>query len=287
LVLAAVLSGCAGVSEPSETAAPSTQAKATTDTGGLEGKVLSDEGMPLGGSQVAIVDLNKVAQAGEDGSYAISEITPGKYQVYTQRLGYQSKAQAVEIRANQVTTLNIELAVMPIVEPTHGTVIWRGYMKCSSYLAAAYSEECGEGVGTPVGTFGKNSANKIDYDWDIPERPATLLTETTWEKVSTFAAAMRVIIVKDLKCEPECKWEKKYADASGGSPVRLIVDEAALPSAASAYPLNTTVRHWAGRDSSSTTGSLIVILDQPFEVYKTEFFGAKIPDDKWSALPKA
>jgi hypothetical protein len=95
---------------------------------------------------------------------------------------------------------------------------------------------------------------------------------------------MRVIIVKNMACEPFCEWDALYADAETGSPVRLVIDGDDLED--EELPLRLTVRHWAAL-GTGPTDPVKLITEQPFEVYKTEFFGVPMDDvdPEFSALP--
>jgi hypothetical protein len=284
LAIVAALAGCVG-DGGGQSVDPSPSPGVSDDAGAVQGAVLTDEGLPIGGAQVALLTGDASTTTAADGTYVLGDLAPGRVQLQVQKIGFEANVVPVEIVAGQVTRTDVVLAPVAVVEARHVTVIWRGFMACSISNELFLSEECGEGVGTPVGTFGKDPNNKIDYDFDLMEQPQTLLTETTWEPASTFAGAMYVTIVKNLRCEPVCESDKTYETVEGPSPVRVIVDGDSFPDDAGEYPLNTTVRHWAGR--SDMAAGMSIILEQPFEVYKTEFFGTPIPSEDWSALPES
>ncbi len=280
----AALAGCIGGDDAEgQQATPTPTAQVTEDTGGIEGVVTTDEGLPIAGASVGVPELDAEAITGADGTYALSDLAPGSYQIFIQKIGYESLGKGIDVRPGEVTRVDVQLAPQPVAEPRQSTVIWNGYMKCSIATQLFLSEECGEGVGTPVGTFGKDPNNKIDWHFEQLEQPATLLTETWWEPASDFANRMNVLVVTNLVCDPVCGWDAEYGRSDSPSPVRVVMDDGDFPDEPDAYPLAMTVRHWADAGDED----LVIVLEQPFEVYKTEFFGVPMEDvnPDYTALP--
>lgn len=279
----AALAGCIGNGGEEQQTTPTPTAQVTENTGGIEGVVTSDEDLPIEGASVGVPELGAEAVTDAQGTFALSDLAPGSYQVFVQKIGYESLGKTVDVAAGDVTRVDVQLAPQPVAEPRQSTVIWNGYMKCSIATQLFLSEECGEGIGTPIGTFGKDPNNKIDWDFEQLEQPATLLTETWWEPASDFASRMNVLVVTNLVCDPVCGWDEEYGREDSPPPVRIVMEDGVFPDDAESYPVAMTVRHWADAGDEE----IVIVLEQPFEVYKTEFFGVPMEDvdPEYTALP--
>lgn len=96
----------------------STAASIAQNTGTLEG-VVTDEttGEVMPGVNVILVGTTKGAAAGDNGSYRITGIEPGRYRVKATFLGYTPfQSDLVEIESGETQTLNISLQ----------ETVWRG-----------------------------------------------------------------------------------------------------------------------------------------------------------------
>jgi hypothetical protein len=104
--------------------------------GKLAGTVTSaDDGEPLPGVNVLLVDTQQGVATGSDGTYSIIGITPGTYNVRFSIVGYGTKiVEDVRIVSNRTRTLNVELreeavqaeevvvqAERPVVQPDQTT----------------------------------------------------------------------------------------------------------------------------------------------------------------------
>lgn len=126
-----VLSGCSGAAEPAKapTSAPAAPATVTADTGGVEGLVVDDEAAPVSGAEVAQTQANLVTSTDAAGKFSFSDLAPGTYSLVAQRLGYESMARKVEVKAGEITEVTATLVPLAIVEPYTETLIFNGYIR--------------------------------------------------------------------------------------------------------------------------------------------------------------
>ncbi len=84
---------------------------ASAQTGVLSGKVVDGKtGETLMGSTVVVDENNNWAASTDlDGNFTIPKVPTGKHKVKVRYIGYQEKENEVEIKANEVTSLNLTL----------------------------------------------------------------------------------------------------------------------------------------------------------------------------------
>ena len=82
-------------------------------SGKLKGKV-TDGSSALPSVNIIILDTNFGTASKLDGTYEITGIPAGNYEVRFSVIGYDSKTFDVEIEANKITELNVELEIKAI-----------------------------------------------------------------------------------------------------------------------------------------------------------------------------
>jgi hypothetical protein len=65
---------------------------------------------PVASAQVQIVNTTRATIAGDDGTFRIANVRPGRYQIRALRLGFQSSTQPAEVTAGGTTALEFALA---------------------------------------------------------------------------------------------------------------------------------------------------------------------------------
>ena len=86
-----------------------------SDAGAIEGTVRDTSGTPVPGATVTAGDAEPVT-AGADGSYLVSDLTPGSYLVRAEAEGHTpTEVPDVEVTAGEVTALDLALATAPEV----------------------------------------------------------------------------------------------------------------------------------------------------------------------------
>lgn len=88
------------------------------ESGTIKGFISDAEnGEGLGYANVVLKNTTMGTSADEKGYYYISHIIPGEYTIIFSYLGYESVEKTIQIKANEVLTMNIELKPMPIEMP--------------------------------------------------------------------------------------------------------------------------------------------------------------------------
>lgn len=90
---------------------------AWAQTGVLSGKIVDGKtGETLMGATVIVDDDNNMAAGTDlDGNFTIPKVPAGKHKVRVRYIGYQEKIQEVDVKAGEVTTLNLTLAENEVV----------------------------------------------------------------------------------------------------------------------------------------------------------------------------
>lgn len=119
--------------------------------GSITGTVTdSSTGQPVGGASVSAPGLS--ATTGSDGSYTLSGLPSGSYQVTISAYGYQTQTVAVTVTAGQATTQNVQLTGTPHVTVS-GTVSGGAPTAWPLYAQVSWSDGNGHG-GTTYTTPG-------------------------------------------------------------------------------------------------------------------------------------
>jgi len=89
---------------------PPPQAAEAQQTGTVAGEVTDVRTMrPLAGAQVQVVGTTRGTLVGQNGTFEITNVTPGSYTVRVQMLGFRSEEQEVEVAAGQTATVDFQL----------------------------------------------------------------------------------------------------------------------------------------------------------------------------------
>jgi TonB-linked SusC/RagA family outer membrane protein len=77
--------------------------------GVIKGKITNENGEPVGGASVYIVELKKGAAASSQGDFSLQGIAPGRYTVQVTAVGFQATTRSVTVGDHQVAELNFQL----------------------------------------------------------------------------------------------------------------------------------------------------------------------------------
>ncbi len=129
---AVALAGCTGgdgdaSGVPNDVSGP---ADVTDDTGGIQGLVLSDEGLPVAGAQVALGTDGDATTTDEQGRFTFSGVAPGSYQLFVQKLGFQTIGRSISVQAGDVTEVEVTVSAIQVAEPYHLTLNQEGLFGC-------------------------------------------------------------------------------------------------------------------------------------------------------------
>ena len=93
---------------------PAPQAPAATGT--ITGKVVMDSGQAVHGALVLLLGSPRTATTGEDGTFTVTGVAPGTYEVIAQREHLTTGRQTVTVAAGQPSTVNFTLSLEALHE---------------------------------------------------------------------------------------------------------------------------------------------------------------------------
>lgn len=191
-------------------------------TGVLQGLVMDVEAVPLEGVLVGLLPGNFSTSTGAGGSYALSNVPPGKYAVFAQRLGFKTAQGSVEIVAGEVAEKSFNLEPLAVTVPRSSVFgPFDGYMQCRmgtllSSGARGFIPVVGD---TPVTTLWANDKVLWDFgklqggDW------SQIVFESRW-KASTFATNPNMMQVFSYSNRTSAHW---FSDSgSRASPIKFV-----------------------------------------------------------------
>lgn len=263
-------------------------------TGAIRGFVTDLELSPIVGALVGLQGTELETRTAADGSYQFSELEPGPYTVLAARFGYEPGQQSVTVAAGELTrNIDFRLEPIPVTDPRLKTEIFDGLITCSVGTAGLISEECGTGLGTPVGTFGGNPNNKIDWNFnitnDVYEDLNAVFIELDWEPQTAAAQQLGLHVAHGFVCTPGCDDDRKYCDvfANYGPPVQtctVAADNLGIGEIEDGDELewSMTARAWAA--PSGLTEAPNIVLEQKFTMYRTYFWDMDVPEG-FTAVP--
>lgn len=261
-------------------------------TGAIRGTVLGSDFLPIAGAQAGLQGRDGSRTTAADGTFTFSRLEPGEYVVLVSKLQYQAASLAATVRAGEATQVDVTLEPVPIVEPFFEVSQFTGFITCSVGYALVLSEECGAGAGTPAGRFGTDPNNKIDWAFNVEntaEFPQlqTMYLELSWRPASAAASQLGFHVAHGFVCEPSCEETTNFCDVfeNYGPPVQTCtvnVDQLGITDPASQLPYDITARAWAA--PSGETESPNIVFQQPFTMYRTDFYGQGVPEG-YSAVP--
>ena len=241
----------------------------------LAGVVVDEAIRPLAGAVIDVTDAGLNATAGENGEFQLP-VPVGAHVLEVRHPDYAPLRQEVQVPETGLRGLTLQLTLPASQAPYASVAKFEGFVVCSLGVSVVFSEECGEGVGTPVGRFGKQANNAIRHDFR-PESPSlkTVVVEQAWEPTSDAGREMLVLLNTAWTCEPACGGEAVGAGAmQGPSPLLLRVDEADL-AVHLADPEAVFTTYTLARNDAA---QINVLLNQPFQLFVSTFYREAAPE---------
>jgi hypothetical protein len=178
-LLSMAFAGCVGDdsqppgAEPSVAAGP---ADYDESTGGIDGYVTDEELAPIAGALVGILGLpDAEATTDASGRFALSNVPPGVHSLATQKLGYESSTQKVEVASGQSSEVKITLVVLAVEEPYPETIIFNGIIE--NGVGVVRTATC---TSCPVDDNNKKTVARLPGG-KLPKDYAGIMIESTWK----------------------------------------------------------------------------------------------------------
>lgn len=229
MFVAVALSGCiGGDTEPDQADPEPLGAPATFDetTGGIEGVVVDTEGLPIPQAVVGIPEAGEDTTTTESGRFAFSNLDPGTYTLFAQKLGYESKGKSVQVAAGEATTIDIELVELAITDPYTTQVIQSGLFGCGASWRPAVFFSGIAACGVLSLFLNLTQYDQFLLDWEIRDDIVGWngsAFEMHWE--SNQIAGKGLWMLWEVCANDR---ETRFASVNGESPLRVHVNSSVV-----------------------------------------------------------
>ena len=115
----------------------------TLETGGIDGLILDEEELPIGGATILLVGADTETGSDAGGRFTFSQLQPGDYKLTIKKSGFATAGRAVPVLAGEISQLRVTLKQLFFDVPYHETHPWTGMV-----LAGFFTVAVGEG-GSP------------------------------------------------------------------------------------------------------------------------------------------
>lgn len=123
LVIVLLLAGCAGGQAPASAGDPAPSVPEPGEkTGSIAGTVVGDEGIPLAGATVSVVETLDTTNTAPNGTFVFNDLAPGSYRLVVERLGYNQAAKNVDVTAGQTTELSVTLTALVVPAEPYSSI---------------------------------------------------------------------------------------------------------------------------------------------------------------------
>lgn len=241
----------------------------------VEGVVVDEAIRPIAGASVTVVGSDVRATSDEDGEFSFA-LPAGAAVIEASHPRFAAVQETVQLVAGDPVRVTLRFTFTVENAPYKSLVKYDGFVVCSVGASVIFSEECGEGVGTPVGRYGKQGNNAIRYDFTA-ENPSlkTIVLDMAWAPTSEAGQEMLFLFNTKWTCEPACGGDAVGAGSvQGPSPLVLRVDEPDLAPHLADPATVFTVYALARNDAAQVN----VLLNQPFQLFVTTFYREPAPD---------
>jgi hypothetical protein len=253
LMIMVMVAGCIGGGEGVEAPPEPTDVKVdkASGKGSVFGIVVDSEQAPVGGVIVGLVEAERETTTVENGTFVFNDVEPGSYAVVAQRLGYDSVAHRVTVKAGEAVETTFELTAIQIVDPYHETQRGDGFMTCQWSTPAVKSRIACNEIGDD---------EKSVFEFPVQTHLIDTLTETTWEQSSALSPEyMELDHIFDDDCK-ECNVIQKSPHRHLSEDYDDIEDEEMVVES-----------YWLPFGNASQP--LIFAFQQKFTVHMTAFYG--------------
>lgn len=277
LGVVAALAGCsgaapsapAGAAEPGD---PSSFSGGAADGGTLLVTVVDDSLEPLSNATVAIRGLDAVLESDEAGHALFEGLAPGEYLVEAQRLGYRPALVSASVEADATTEVSIALEPLPASGPYTRFHLFRGMMSCgASLVVTSISYNC-------------TGNERIRFDFRVQHDLLSIVDEAEWKKNNALGAdRLRLWLAQNETTVATISFQCSYAVVHGSSPIYINFN-GPFQCLNRNDPVNGGGLMTSWLRTPLEVGAVAVIIEQPFLMYVTEFYGERAPPE-FSARP--
>lgn len=207
------------------------------ETGALYGVVTDEEGKPVEGATVGLIELpEKTGTTSAAGDFSLNNLPPGTYTLAVGALGFESNARKIEVRIGEITEVTFTMVALPVDVPYPATLIQLGYVLCTVrfYPGVPTGGLAGSGIPrwiTGVAVCGVAPIPTLPPDkfllrWTLAAEGATeILHETTWQSNQALGKGQSSALEVDGRSNIP---DATYGDAMGPSPLSIHANESKM-----------------------------------------------------------
>jgi hypothetical protein len=218
-----LMAGCASSDAATPNAAPApapatvrANPEALVDGGSIRGTVTDDSLLPIPNAQVALLQTEVRAMSDEAGTFEITNLAPGDYQVAAAALGYSSVVKRVVVNPSAETAVSLVLTSVAIAKE---------YVEIIGPFAFYFDVR----VGTPALTGGSGPNDRASQNFTMTEDAVDFVGELTWQQGS-FATSKALRMSFSYQGRPTTHW---FCTATSPSPLQWRYN---LPDAVNGSP---------------------------------------------------
>ena len=275
MALLVLLAGCADDARPEPAGEDEEPTLAATDeTGVLRGVVIDEAITPVVGAPVTVT-LNgeevAVVTTDADGEFGLDGLEPGVYILRAEPEGFIANTGRATVVAGVDEPEVVKLVMQRDLQAAKFALqtVWDGHMVC----AATGGNYCAlPRLYTGIDPFNDNSI-RLFYDEfvDVGRQPTFVQGEVVWESTQAVTPTLHT---RWTATNPTLwstgQWNYTFGTAAGESPIVFAIDQTMVDESRLAIDMGVSLEMFA-----TTPG---IVLDQPFTVYITAFYGYTPPD---------
>lgn len=283
LLSTALFAGC--VAEPAakpDDTPQATAAEVDESTGALVGTVINEEGLPLSGVNIGLIETGDATTSDDAGQYTINGIEPGEYSVQAAMVGFEPGLKRVTIAIGEIAQANFQLTVIAVDVPHHVSDQQLGNIQCSVTIFPGFPMS-----GVVAGSDGWYSSlqacglledaqaanplppSKFDLQFPMPAGTQEFVVEQVWQ--STQAAGNGLSIGAE---DPDAVNDgEDYGSATGPSPLYLYVPNQKLLNVTGAQGIDPAEDDFIVQTRTFSTANT-TNMDLPAEIPEIPVFGA-------------
>lgn len=254
----------------------------------LSGVVVDDAIRPMAGVDL-LLDGDRNATSGQDGTFTFTGVPPGVHVVRASKNGYADAVTQVIVSASGPTPL-VKLVLLVDASNLAYAELQKidGFVQCGTDTANRYFAACGTGnvasfilcAQTSVCQGNVTDDSYIVIQW-FDRTPTFLTIETAWTPTSELGRALSIWLGSATKAQlqfyPETPsvWNR----TEGPSPLYGTMDTEMLNESGIGREAWFLGQVFAGDSGLVPVTGMGVVVQQPFQMFFTSFYGYVPPSD--------
>jgi hypothetical protein len=264
-------SGAAGAPSSGSVAAAPTFGE---ETGAIAGSVVDESVSPLSGAQVAVKETGASASSDATGRFGFANLAPGTYTLFANKLGYESGARSIEVRAGSAVEVRFVLTPLPTAVPYTDVKTFAGLIECGFGTAVVVGNCLPlQFLFQQLGTNPTATRTVGLYEVSDPEKVKGGVFEMVWKPSTSGSGQSMGLYVDEEGAGPTSG--KNYAQKVGPSPVKIEINDEPYKALKPDMKKNKVQT----RTFLPGTTPPSYVVNQKFTVFATACYEAMCPPD--------